>query len=103
MPFDATTFAETGAPFYTGVAVVNLDSTATANITCTARDSGGALIPNGVSLPPLPPRGHYANYLFPNLTGKRGAIDCTSNTAVAALGLRFIGNDAFTSLSVYAK
>ena len=103
MPFDATTFVETGAPFYTGFAVVNLDSAATVNISCTARDGGAALIPNGVSIPPVPPRGHYANYLFPNLAGKRGTLDCTSSANVAALGLRFIGTAAFTSLSVYTK
>lgn len=103
MPFDATAFRETGSPIYTGFAVVNLDSAGIAHITCTARDAEGGVIPDGISLPPLLPHGHYANYLFPNLTGKRGTLDCASDTPIAALGLRFIGNNAFTSISVYSK
>jgi len=35
IPFDSTTFAATGQPFVTGVAIANLDL-ATANVTCTA-------------------------------------------------------------------
>jgi hypothetical protein len=99
IPFDATTFAPTGAPFYTGLAVANLDSS-TAAVTCTARDSSGAVIPNAVTVPALSPMGHWANYLFPALTGKRGTIDCSSNTNIAAIGLRFIGGNAFSSLPI---
>ncbi len=99
IPFDATTFSPTGAPFYTGFAVANLDSS-TAAVTCTARDSGGAAIPNGVTVPALSPMGHWANYLFPALTGKRGTIDCSSNTNVSAVALRFIGGNAFSSLPI---
>jgi hypothetical protein len=101
-PFDATTFAGNGAPFYTGFAIANMDQ-ATANVTCTARDSLGNLVPNAVPVPQLKAFGHWANYLFPMLTGKRGTIDCVSNTNVAATALRFIGNDALSSLPVIAK
>lgn len=100
IPFDATTFADTGAPFYTGFAVASLDSAVAANVTCTARDGAGNVIPNAVSVPLLSPLGHYAGYLFPALAGKRGTVSCSANTRIAALALRFIGNDAFSSLPV---
>jgi len=103
IPFDATTFAETGDPFYTGFAVANMDAVATANVVCTSRDDTGVVIPNGVVIPPLVPLGQYANYLFPALTGKRGTLDCVSNTRIAPLAFRFIGTDAFASLPVFLK
>ena len=43
--------------------------------------------------------GHYANYLFPSLMGKRGTLDCNADTLVSAIALRFIG-DAFSTLPV---
>jgi len=99
IPFDATMFAPMNTPFYTGFAVANLDSS-TATVSCVARDSSGAVIPNAVPVPTLNPLGHWANYLFPALTGKRGTIDCSSNTNIAAIALRFIGGNAFSSLPV---
>jgi hypothetical protein len=102
LPFDATTFAATGQPFYTGFAIANLDATMS-NVVCTARDSGGSIIPSAIAVPPLAPQGHWANYLFPNLTGSRGTIDCVSNTNIAATALRFIGTKAFSSLPVITK
>jgi hypothetical protein len=101
IPFDATTFAATKTQFYTGFAVANEDQAA-ANITCTARTSAGAVIANAVPVPSLSPLGHWGNYQFPLLAGKRGTIDCVSDTNVAATALRFIG-DAFSSLSVINK
>jgi hypothetical protein len=103
IPFDATTFAPTGAPLYTGFAIANLDSENTANIVCTARSSAGAVISNAVSAPALAPLGHWANYLFPLLTGQQGTIDCVSNTKVAALALRAVGENAFSTLPVMLK
>lgn len=100
IPFDATTFADTGVPFFTGFAVASLDSSSSANVTCLARDGAGTVIPNAVSVPLLSPLGHYAAYLFPALAGKRGSLSCSANTKIAALALRFIGNDAFSSLPV---
>jgi hypothetical protein len=103
VPFDATTFAPTGAPLYTGLAIANLDSENTANIVCTALNSAGVAIPNAITVPPLTPLGHWADYLFPALTGQRGSIDCVSNTKIAALALRFIGTNAFSTLPVIMK
>ncbi|MEO8659591.1 MAG: hypothetical protein ABI693_14055 [Bryobacteraceae bacterium] len=101
IPFDATTFAPTGDPLYTGVGVANLDSATQANITCTARDSQGTVIPNGFPIPALSPLGHYAAFLFPILEGKRGTVQCTSNTNISAVALRAIGSgNAFSSLPV---
>ncbi len=108
IPFDATTFAATGDPFFTGFAIANLDSTNTAFITCTARSTSGALIPGAFSStttgpPNLPPLGHWAGYLFPALNGFRGTVDCVSTTNIAATALRFIGSKAFSSLPVIDK
>jgi len=33
----------------------------------------------------------------------RGALDCSSNTVIAATGLRFLGYSAFSSLPVILK
>jgi hypothetical protein len=100
MAFDATTFSPTGDQIYTGIAVVNADSRNSSTIACTATDSSGAVISNALSIPTLPPGGHWANYLFPALTGRRGTLDCSASTRVGALGLRFLGSNAFSSLTV---
>jgi hypothetical protein len=103
MTFDATTFTPTGDPLYTGFAVANLDPANPATLTCTARDYRGTLIPNALTIPVLNPLGHWADYQFPALTGARGALDCTSNTTVSAIGLRFVGSDEFSSLPIVFK
>ncbi len=107
IPFDATTFAATGDQFFTGFAIANFDAATAANVTCTARDNAGAVIAGAFDSttgpPQLPAMGHWAGYLFPKLTGKRGTIDCTSNTNIAATALRFIGTNAFSSLPVVNK
>lgn len=101
IPFDATTFTPTGASLFTGIGVANMDSTTQANITCVTRDSLGATIPNAFTIPTLNPLGHFAGYNFPDLAGRRGTIECTSNTNIAALALRAIGGgNAFSSLPV---
>lgn len=92
IPFDATTFATTGQPFVTGIAIANLDA-ATANVTCTAHDVNGVTIPNAVAVPALAPLGHWADYQFPALIGQRGTIGCISNTSVSATALRFLGSE----------
>ncbi len=106
IPFDAATFAATGDRFYTGFAVANLDATNQATITRIARDPNGTLIPNAFTAATGPlvlaASGHWAGYLFPALAGKRGTIDCTSNTTIAATALRF-GTNAFSSLPVILK
>jgi hypothetical protein len=105
IPFDATTFVPTGAQFFTGFAIANMDQNTTAMVTCTARTPGGTVITNGISSAPLAinPLGHWAGYSFPNLVGQRGTIDCVSNTSIAATALRFIGTSAFSSLPVIQK
>jgi hypothetical protein len=100
MPFDATTFRETGVPIYTGIAITNVSSTRVATVTCTTKDSSGATIQGAVYIQPLQPRGHWSGYFFPALTGKRGTLDCSADTTVAAIGLRFLGSSAFSSLMV---
>ena len=103
IPFDATNFVPANLPIYTGLAIANLDPTTVASLTCTARDSAGNVIPNGVTVPSIPPSGHWANFLFPALTGQRGTIDCTSTTNIGVVALRFIGTTAFSSLPVVLK
>jgi hypothetical protein len=100
IPFDATTLAENGAQLYTGIAIANMDSAITANVVCNARNSQGNLIPNAVVVPALNPLGHWANYLFPALTGLRGTLDCSSNTKIGSMGLRALGANAISSLPV---
>jgi hypothetical protein len=100
LPFDATTFAPTGAPLYTGFALANLDPVNSSTVSCTAADQNGIPIANAVPLPIISPLGHYANYLFPALTGLRGTLSCTSNTTIGAIALRAIGTDAISTLPV---
>jgi hypothetical protein len=100
MPFDATIFSGTGAQIYTGIAISNMDTAKSAQIACTAKNEAGAVIANAVSVPVIVPLGHWAGYAFPALLGKRGLLDCTANTTVAAIGLRFLGSYAFSSLTV---
>jgi hypothetical protein len=101
-PFDDTTFAPTGQPVVTGVAISNFDTAKTATITCVARDPNGGTIPNAVTIPALNPLGHFAGFQFPALNGLRGTVECTSNTSISATALRFVGND-LSSLPVIAK
>jgi hypothetical protein len=100
VPFDATIFSGNASQIYTGLAIANLDASVSANLSCTARDSGGKVIPNAISAPVLNPLGHWANYLFPALTGLRGTLDCTSNTQIGAVGIRALGTNALASLPV---
>lgn len=103
VPFDATIFPGTNAQIFTGIAIANLDPTNVATVSCTARDSNGFIIPNAVSVPQLGPLGHWANYLFPALNGRRGMLDCSSNTTIAPVGLRFLGANAFSTLPIILK
>ena len=96
--FDATTL--NGTQIYTGIALTNMDSTASATVTCVAKDSTGTVIPTAVTVPTLLPLGHWADYVFPALLGKRGTLTCTSTTRVGAIALRFLGTDALSTLPV---
>jgi hypothetical protein len=98
-PFDATVLSGTAVPLYTGFAIANLDSVA-ASITCAARNPGGAAIPNTLPVVSVPALGHWAGYLFLQLSGQRGTIECSANANIALTALRFIGDSAFSSLPV---
>jgi hypothetical protein len=100
IPFDATTFAPTGAQIYTGFAIANMDNANPSTVTCVARDALGNFIPNAVSVPTLNPLGHFSGYQFPALVGLRGTLYCTSTTEVGAVALRAIGTNAISSLPV---
>ena len=102
MSFDATTFTPTGDPVNTGFAVANLDAVNPATLTCIARDYRGTVIPNAVTIPTINP-GALGGLPVSALTGARGALDCTSNTTVSAIGLRFVGSDEFSSLPIVFK
>jgi hypothetical protein len=91
VPFDTTTFATTGQPFATGLAIANLNDLDNANVTCTAYDQNGIIIPNAVQIPKLPASGHWSGYQFPQLASQRGTIDCASNSNLAVTVLRFLG------------
>jgi hypothetical protein len=101
IPFDGTVFSENGAQIYTGLALVNMDAQQIARVTCTARDAQGAVIPRAVPIPALNPLGHWAGYQFPALLQKRGTLDCSSNTKVGSVALRFLGS-TMSSLPVVA-
>src|SRR5207244_4157641 len=76
IPFDATKFLPTNEDTFTGVAITNIDSLNSSTVTCIARDSSGAVIPNAVVLPKngqLNPNGHWADFNFPLLAGRRGS------------------------------
>jgi hypothetical protein len=100
IPFDATTFAPTGAQIYTGFAIANMDNANPSTVTCVVRDALGNFIPNAVPVLMLNPLGHFAGYQFPALVGLRGTLNCTSTTEVGAVALRAIGTNAISSLPV---
>ena len=100
VPFDDTTFSANGSQIYTGLAIANLDAANAANVSCTAKDSGGNVIPSAIPAQMLNPLGHWAGYLFQPLLGLRGTLDCTSNTEIGAIGIRALGANALSSLPI---
>jgi hypothetical protein len=103
-PFDATKFAPTNDQTFTGIAIANLDSGSTATVVCVARDPSGNVIPNAVTVPALPPLGHWAGFNFPALLGSRGTLDCTGSTTIGAIALHsYSTSGALTSLPVILK
>ena len=100
LPFDATIFSTNGSQIYTGFAIANLDPSNAAAVNCTARNSNGDVVSSAVPVPALSPLGHWANYLFPLLTGLRGTLDCTSTTTIGAIAIRAIGTNAISTLPV---
>ncbi len=100
VPFDTTMLVPSGRPLYTAFAIVNLNPLGAANLVCSARDASGAQIPDALTIPALKPLGHYAAYLSGALMGKRGTLECNSDTLISAIALRFIGEEAFSTLPV---
>ncbi len=100
VPFDTTMLVPSTRPLYTAFAIVNLNPLGVANVVCSARDALGAEIPEALALPALKPLGHYAAYLSGPLMDKRGTLECNSDTLVSAIALRFIGDEAFSTLPV---
>jgi hypothetical protein len=103
LPFDTTTFAGNGNPIFTGLAIANLDSVNSATVTCTVQDAAGKQYPNVVI--PISRRGHWSHYSgdsksFPLPSPQVGTLDCTSNTVVGSVGLRFLGYNALSSLPI---
>jgi hypothetical protein len=103
IPFDTTTFAGNGNPIFTGLAIANLDPFNSAKVTCTVQDATGRQSSN--VLIPLNPLGHWSHYSgdsksFPLPSPQVGTLDCTSNTVVGSVGLRFLGYNALSSLPV---
>ena len=99
--FDATTL--NGTQIYTGVAITNINAASTAVVTCVAKDNAGTVIAGAVTLSAIAPSGHWAEYNFPALVGKRGTLECTSTTRIGVIGLRFLGVDAISTLPVVLK
>ena len=96
IPFDQTTGA---INFGTGIALANTGSSA-ATVTAAFVDDSGNKIPTAKTQISVPAGAHTAFVLnsdFPELAGKRGAVQFTSNVAIYALGIRFNGS-AFTSI-----
>ena len=102
-PFDDTIYEPTSEQISTGIAIVNIDGSNTASITCVARDNNGKVIASAVTPPALNPMGHWSAYQFPALIGLRGTLDCTSNTKIGVIALRFLGTDAVSTLPVILK
>jgi hypothetical protein len=100
IPFDQT--AETST-FTTGIALVN-PGTSRATVTVTFVDDSGRAIPTTISQITLNPGAHKAfvvTQYFPEVSGKRGAIQFKSNVSIYGLGIRYNGT-AFTSIDAIA-
>ena len=100
VPFDATIFSGNNSQIYTGMAIVNSDPSNPAHVSCTARNSQGAVIGGAISVPQLNPLGQWQEYMFPAVQGERGTFQCTSNTAIGAIATRALGTNALSSLPV---
>jgi hypothetical protein len=103
IPFDETSGT---VAFTTGIALVNSGATQ-ANVTATFTDDTGKPIPTATSQIVLNPGQHQAFVLtaagyFPEVSGKRGVVQFTSNVPINGLGIRFNGT-AFTSIEAIAR
>jgi len=105
IPFDGTTFSN-GAPFKTGLALANPSTSATAQVTCSAYSTAGALLGSNLALATAGPLKHpffvlQSSAQVGNAIGtSRGILACSSTAPVGVLGLRFFGDAALSSLPV---
>ena len=93
------------AGFTTGVALVNMTSQAAAVTVIINDDAGAQMQTNPLN---LPARGHTAFELrsqYPATAGKRGTIEFRppAGGQISALGLRFNGKGAFTTIPAWAR
>ena len=96
IPFDETTGA---IKFGIGIALANTGASP-ANVTAAFIDDAGHKISTSTTEITIPPGAHTAfvlNGKFPEVTGKRGTVQFTSNVAIYGLGIRYNGT-AFTSI-----
>ncbi len=100
VPFDETQ-SPLASPFLDGFGVTNSNSSAAAQITCSAYGSSGHLLGSGFPIGPLG-TWHHTEFLvdqqFGNvLAGKRGTLACQSSTLVGAVELRAISSSPAVS------
>jgi hypothetical protein len=100
VPFDET-LSPLASPFVDGFAVTNANSSAAAQIACTAYGSSGGLLGSGFPMGPLGPW-HHTEFLVDQqfgtvLAGKRGTLACQSSTPVGAVELRAISSSPAVS------
>ncbi len=96
IPFDQTSGS---IKFATGIALANT-GTGPANVTASFVDDAGNKISTSTTLITIAAGAHTAFVLsdkFPEVKGKRGAVQFTSNVPIYGLGIRFNGS-AFTSI-----
>jgi hypothetical protein len=96
IPFDQTSGS---INFGTGIALANTGSSP-ASVTVAFVDDAGNKIPTAKTQISIPAGAHTAFVLssdYPELKGKRGVVQFTSNVAIYGLGIRFNGS-AFTSI-----
>jgi hypothetical protein len=105
IPFDGTKFSGNGAPIFSGMAIANLDPSKSANVTCAVLDAAGNPYSNAITIPPLSPLGHWLNYSGGTdgnfrLPAAVGTLHCVSDMTIGAMGLRFLGYSALSSLPI---
>jgi triacylglycerol esterase/lipase EstA (alpha/beta hydrolase family) len=99
VPFDQTTKQYS---FSTGLALANPGSTdATVSVTFTDEFGQGIPVTGGITVPANGHIGIVLGALYPQIQGKRGVMQLSSNTEIFGLGIRFNGA-AFTSIDALA-
>jgi len=106
IPFDGSTFSNTGDTTYTGLALVDPNTASSVTETCTAYDQNGNVLGANLQVGALDPLGHTAFILqtaAPEnsaIGNSQGILVCNSGFPTAVLGLRALGVFAISSLPV---